>query len=59
MKSHNFAMLVDMYNYVPYFDALQGLTDIRPKYDDGKTVYEDLIKQIDTGIAKIKGAVVV
>ena len=34
MKSHNFAMLVDMYNDVPYFDALQGLDKIRPKYDD-------------------------
>jgi len=58
MKSHNFAMLVDMYNNVPYFDALQGLDKIRPKYDDGKIVYEDLIKQIDTGIALIKGAVI-
>ena len=57
MKSHNFAQLVDMYNNVPYSEALQGLKNIRPKYDDAKTVYEDLIKQIDTGIAYIKAAV--
>lgn len=57
MKAHNFAQLVDMYNSVPYFEALQGVKAIRPKYDDGKVVYEDLIKQIDTGIALIKGAV--
>lgn len=58
MKSHNFAQLVDMYNDVPYSEALQGLKNIRPKYDNSKDVYEDLIKQIDSGIAYIKGAVI-
>lgn len=57
MKSHNFAILVDVYNNVPYTEALQGLKNVRPKYDDGKAVYEDLIKQIDTGINYIKNAV--
>ena len=56
MKSHNYAQIVDMYNSAPYFEALQGIKNIRPKYDDGKVVYEDLIKQIDTGIALIKNA---
>jgi hypothetical protein len=58
MKSHNFAQLVDMYNDVPYSEALQGLKNIRPKYDNAKDVYEDLVKQIDSGIAYIKGAVI-
>jgi hypothetical protein len=57
MKSHNFTQLVDLYNQIPYTEALQGLKNIRPKYDDGKSVYEDAIKQIDTGIALIKAAV--
>jgi hypothetical protein len=57
MKSHNYANLVDIYNNVPYSEALKGLTVVRPAYDDAKTVYEDLIKQIDTGIVLIKGAV--
>lgn len=57
MKSNNFAQLVDLYNNVPYSEALQGLKSIRPKYDDAKGIYEDLIKQIDTGIVLIKGAV--
>jgi hypothetical protein len=48
---------VDIYNNVPYSEALQGLKAIRPKYDDGKAIYEDLIKQIDTGIVLIKGSV--
>ena len=58
MKSHNFGQLVDIYNSVPYSEALLGLKNIRPKYDDPKTVYEDLVKQIDSGIVYIKGAVV-
>lgn len=58
MKSYNFGLLVDVYNNIPYSEALQGLDNIRPKYDDGQTVYEDLIKQIDTGINQIKNAVV-
>lgn len=56
MKSHNFAQLVDCYDKAPYFEALQGLQNIRPKYDDGLTIYEDLIKQIDTAISNIKAA---
>ncbi len=56
MKSNNFAQLVDLYNSVPYSEALQGLKAIRPKYDDGKAIYEDLIKQVDTAITLIKGA---
>lgn len=56
MLSHNYAQLVDVYGNVPYSEAMQGLDVIRPKYDDGKAIYEDLIKQIDTGISLIKGA---
>lgn len=56
MKSNNFAQLVDLYNNVPYSEALQGLKAIRPKYDDAKSIYEDLIKQVDTAISLIKSA---
>ena len=56
MKSHNFAQLVDLYDKVPYFEALQGIRVLRPKYDEGRVVYEDLIKQIDTAITLIKDA---
>lgn len=58
MKAYNYAQLVDVYDKVPYFEALQGLANIRPKYDDGQTVYEDIMKQIDTAIVNIKGATV-
>jgi hypothetical protein len=55
MKALNFARLVDVYNNVPYSQALQGLKYITPKYDEGKVIYEDLLKQIDTGMNLIRG----
>jgi hypothetical protein len=54
MKAYNFQTLVDIYNNVPYSEALQGTAIARPKYDDAKTIYDDLGKQIDTAIALFK-----
>ncbi len=54
LKSLNYARIVDAYNSIPYSQALQGVAYITPKYDDPKIIYEDLIKQIDTGMALIK-----
>ncbi len=51
MKAHNFQILVDFYNKVPYFDALKGNAVPTPKYDDGAVVYNELFKQIDTAQA--------
>ncbi|MXV17756.1 SusD/RagB family nutrient-binding outer membrane lipoprotein [Hufsiella ginkgonis] len=56
MMSLNYARMVDCYGSVPYTEALKGVTFLTPKYDDGKAIYEDLIKQIDAGMAEIKGA---
>ncbi len=56
MKSHNFALLVDIYNNVPYTESLKGAANITPKYDKGIDIYKDLLRQIDTGIALIKNA---
>lgn len=46
---------VDMIDKLPYTEAFRG--DIpKPKYDDGKLIYEDLMKQLDSAIQLIKGA---
>ncbi|RYY72902.1 MAG: SusD/RagB family nutrient-binding outer membrane lipoprotein [Gammaproteobacteria bacterium] len=54
MKTHNFQMLVDIYNNVPYFEAFQGTAIPTPKYDKGADIYKDLFKQLDTAIALLK-----
>jgi hypothetical protein len=54
MKAYNFQTLVDIYGNVPYTEALQGTVVSKPKYDDAKTIYDDLGKRIDTAIAILK-----
>ncbi len=58
MKAHNFQILVDVYGNVPYKQALKGSANPTPAYDLGVDIYNDLFRQIDTGIALIKAAVV-
>jgi len=57
MKAYNFQTLVDLYGNVPYTEALQGTALSKPKYDDAKTIYDDLAKKMDTAIALFKTAV--
>lgn len=54
MKAYNFQTLVDLYNNVPYSEALQGTVASKPKYDDAKAIYADLSKQMDSAIALFK-----
>jgi hypothetical protein len=54
MKAYNYQILVDMYNNVPYTEALKGATVLRPKYDGGQAIYDDLIKVLDDAIVDLK-----
>lgn len=53
MLAHNFQLLVDTYNSIPYFDALQGNANTTPKFDDPALIYADLATQIDTALMLI------
>jgi hypothetical protein len=57
MKAYDFQTLVDLYNNVPYSEALQGTSNSKPHYDDAKGIYDDINKKIDTAIALFKTAV--
>ncbi len=48
MKAIGFMYLVDLYNNVPYSDALKGDESIAPKYDKGEDIYKDLLIQLDS-----------
>jgi len=56
MKSFHFQLLVDCYGDIPYTEALGRSNLATPKYDDAKTIYEDLIVQLTDAIAMIKAA---
>jgi hypothetical protein len=57
MLGWHFMRLVDIYNDLPFEDALTGTKNPTPRYDDGKTVYEKSIDLITAGIEDIKNSV--
>ncbi|MGV0925232.1 SusD/RagB family nutrient-binding outer membrane lipoprotein [Empedobacter tilapiae] len=46
-------VMVDTYGNIPYSEALKGADNISPKYDDAKSIYEDLIKRVNDNINNI------
>lgn len=57
MKAYTAQVLVDLYDKVPYSEALQGTGNLNPKFDDGYTIYVDLLKLLDTALVKpVNGA---
>ncbi len=49
-----FKNLVDLYNNVPYVDALQGSKNFYPSYTNGTQVYDSLVAKLDAAMADIK-----
>ena len=56
MKAYHMQQLVDLYNNVPYSKALNGESLTTPSYDDAKTIYKDLVSQLDSAISLINNA---
>ena len=52
MKAYATGLLVDMYDQIPYTEALQGVGNLTPHFDDGYTIYKSLIAGIDTALGK-------
>ena len=55
IKALQWCRAVDIANNVPYREAFK-VNILQPKYDDGKFIYEDAIRQLDTAIVLIKQA---
>ena len=52
MKSYATGLLVDLYDKIPYSEALQGVNNLTPKFDDGYSIYQSLLAEIDTALNK-------
>jgi hypothetical protein len=55
MQAYVFQVLVDLYEKVPFTDALKGADDdaiLLPKFDEGKTVYTGCISILDEALSK-------
>lgn len=46
-------VLIDAFGNVPYSDALMGSENSRPAYDDGFTVYKDLVEMLSDAIDEL------
>jgi Starch-binding associating with outer membrane len=56
MKAFNYQHLVDLWNDVPYSDALKGAASLRPAYSKGMDVYDSLFIELQKGIVLVKSA---
>lgn len=53
MKAFCYIRLIDVYNDVPYTEALKGLGNLSPKYDKAEDVYKGLFGEINEAIASL------
>jgi len=53
MSVFTWSVIVETFGDMPYSEALDYANKPTPKYDDGLTIYQDLIKRLDAAIAKI------
>src|ERR1700722_15497875 len=52
MKAYTAEVLVDLYDEIPYSQALQGAGNLNPKFDSGYSIYTSLLSSIDTALSK-------
>jgi hypothetical protein len=52
MKAYTTEVLVDLYDKIPYTEALQGTGNLNPHFDDGYSIYVNLLASIDSALAK-------
>jgi len=55
MQVYTYAVLVNTFGDVPYSEALD-YNNLNPKYEDAKTIYDDLFKRLDADIAALNPA---
>lgn len=55
MQIYTYSVLVNTFGNVPYSEALDN-NNLFPKYDDAKTIYDDLFKRLDEDIAALNTA---
>jgi hypothetical protein len=56
ISAYIFQNLVDEFNDVPYTQALQGNSLLKPKYDSASSIYLALASSLDSAIAEISSA---
>lgn len=53
MKAFCYLRLIDVYNDVPYTEALKGIANLTPKYDKAEDVYKGLFAELNEAITAL------
>lgn len=56
LRAYIFALVVDNIDMAPYKEALQGNSNPNPAWEEGKAVYEGVLKEMDDAEAELDGA---
>lgn len=60
VQSYVYQVLVDLYDNVPFSDALKGdQANLTPKFDNGPAIYDSLIERLDVALSKDLSAITV
>jgi hypothetical protein len=60
VQSYVYQVLVDLYDKIPFTDALKGNQAVlSPKFDDGQLVYDSLIARLDDALSRDLSAITV
>ncbi|NOT38572.1 MAG: SusD/RagB family nutrient-binding outer membrane lipoprotein [Saprospiraceae bacterium] len=51
-QAYTFQILADLYDKIPYSEALKGNENLSPKWDNGEVVYDKLISSLDEALGK-------
>jgi hypothetical protein len=58
IQAYTYQVLVDLYDQIPFTDALKGTEgNLTPRFDNGQLVYDSLIERIDYALSKNLAAV--
>lgn len=52
LQAYTFQTVADLYDQIPFSEALQGIKYVQPHYESGAVVYDSLLARIDDAMAK-------
>ena len=58
LRAYGFQLMVDNMDKAPYTEALQGSANSMPKWDDGQSVYEGVLSEMDAAEAALGNTII-
>jgi len=56
MEVYTWTVLVDTYGDIPYTEALQGVNNVTPAYDNDEDIYADLFSRLDAALVSLNAS---